>query len=111
MPRYIDADAFEKEFCENCSYTFACVSCAVCATLARVRKIPTADVGRWIERGTEWNETSYTCSECNAHFITDDGKPSEILWNYCPNCGKIMRHDLGNTNESEVFTNNDEKDG
>lgn len=56
-----------------------------------LRDMKTADVapvrhGRWIEKEKYTFGVMYDCSICG-NRILDNGHP----WNYCPNCGALMR--------------------
>ena len=50
--------------------------------------------GEWIE-SFDGYDTIYTCSVCKEDFVTFDGTPVEIGWNFCPNCGADMREIYG----------------
>lgn len=51
--------------------------------------------GKWMrtESTSGW-EKNYYCSECRCEFFVETCmlKPT---WNYCPNCGALMREDGG----------------
>lgn len=60
-----------------------------------LRNAPAADVapvvhGSWIAQEDWGMDTYYTCSACKEDFVTDDGTPTDNLWNYCPHCGAKM---------------------
>lgn len=56
-----------------------------------ISEIPAADVvevkhGEWIEKETLY-DVYYDCSVCGESFCFIEGKPTENLYKYCPNCG------------------------
>ena len=52
---------------------------------------PKRETGEWIEQDDGWDGVYYECSCCKEAFTLIDGTPSDNLYNFCPNCGAVMR--------------------
>lgn len=95
MPRYIDADAFERKvmgmgedaICDDCAYEVICL----------IEELPTADVVP-VKRG-EWifspDHAEGICTNCSQRIY---GRPYNnnyviVPYRYCPNCGARMDGD------------------
>lgn len=99
MPRYIDADASEKAFCEGCScYGEDYCDGDECCMIKVFREQPTADVepviyGHWIY-GECGNDKYIKCSFCRKiivnNIVTLEGDIAETAFVLCPYCGAKM---------------------
>ena len=108
--RLIDADALiddlMERYCKECDkrkgikngkyqiiYEIGeapCRACEVDDVKAELEDAPTADVperkvGKWIGKPIA-GYSNVRCSNCNNVYIDNSGK-----WNYCPNCGAMMK--------------------
>ena len=82
MSRYIDADAFLKEYCEPYPHVYKAMSRAMADA-------PSIDIepkrGEWVEDEEDWRHqiVFWRCSEC--------GYAVSTMYNFCPNCGARMK--------------------
>ena len=44
----------------------------------------------WIEDEDMYGDPIYHCSNCNEHFVLEEGTPTDNCYFYCPNCGAKM---------------------
>ena len=44
----------------------------------------------WIEDEDMYGDLIYHCSNCNEHFVLEEGTPADNCYFYCPNCGAKM---------------------
>ena len=44
----------------------------------------------WIEDEDIYGDPIYHCSNCNEHFVLEEGIPTDNCYFYCPNCGAKM---------------------
>ena len=44
----------------------------------------------WIEDEDMYGDPIYRCSNCDEHFILEEGTPTDNGYFYCPNCGAKM---------------------
>ena len=44
----------------------------------------------WIEDEDIYGDPIYHCSNCDEHFILEEGTPTDNGYFYCPNCGAQM---------------------
>ena len=97
MPRYIDAEDFERRL-EHPPYTIYNGEMFAEWYEECMKSQPTADVqevkhGRWIEKDSRYVH-NFKCSVCNDvrfDIPTCMGKP---LFNFCPNCGAKMNKEV-----------------
>lgn len=54
---------------------------------ARFVELPCAE---WIEDEDIYGDPIYRCSNCDEHFILEEGTPTDNGYFYCPNCGAQM---------------------
>ena len=87
MSKWIDADAFLKEYCEPYPHIYKAMSRAMA-------EAPSIDIepkrGEWICHEGKWIDfdyypTKYECNQCHHYVDVASDK------NFCPNCGADMR--------------------
>ncbi len=44
----------------------------------------------WVEDEDMYGDPIYHCSNCNEHFVLEEGTPTDNCYSYCPNCGAKM---------------------
>ena len=44
----------------------------------------------WVEDEDMYGDLIYRCSNCNEHFVLEEGTPTDNCYSYCPNCGAKM---------------------
>lgn len=44
----------------------------------------------WVEDEDMYGDPIYHCSNCNEHFVLEEGTPTDNCYFYCPNCGAKM---------------------
>lgn len=44
----------------------------------------------WVEDEDMYGDPIYRCSNCNEHFVLEEGTPTDNCYSYCPNCGAKM---------------------
>ena len=44
----------------------------------------------WVEDEDMYGDPIYRCSNCNEHFVLEEGNPTDNCYSYCPNCGAKM---------------------
>ena len=44
----------------------------------------------WVEDEDMYGDPIYRCSNCNEHFVLEEGIPTDNCYSYCPNCGAKM---------------------
>ena len=44
----------------------------------------------WVEDEDMYGDPIYRCSNCNDHFVFEEGTPTDNCYSYCPNCGAKM---------------------
>ena len=44
----------------------------------------------WVEDEDMYGDPIYRCSNCNEHFVLEEGTPTDNCYFYCPNCGAKM---------------------
>ena len=54
---------------------------------ARFVELPCAE---WIEDEDMYGDPIYHCSNCNEHFVLEEGTPTDNCYFYCPSCGAKM---------------------
>lgn len=94
MPRYIDADALEKEGW-SLHRTIRVDKNTSEYQTKPLRQVPTIEPerkkGTWIEQDDSWDGVYYECSACGEPWTTIDGTPWDNGMKFCPNCGAEMR--------------------
>lgn len=43
-----------------------------------------------VEDEDMYGDPIYRCSNCNEHFVLEEGNPTDNCYSYCPNCGAKM---------------------
>ena len=83
------ADCIHYEVCSD--YFDATIECgSTCSFLkdrSRFVELPCAE---WIEDEDMYGDPIYRCSNCDEHFILEEGTPTDNGYFYCPNCGAKM---------------------
>ena len=54
---------------------------------SRFVELPHAE---WVEDEDMYGDPIYRCSNCNEHFVLEEGTPTDNCYSYCPNCGAKM---------------------
>ena len=54
---------------------------------SRFVELPHAE---WVEDEDMYGDPIYRCSNCNEHFVLEEGNPTDNCYSYCPNCGAKM---------------------
>lgn len=54
---------------------------------SRFVELPHAE---WVEDEDMYGDPIYRCSNCNEHFVLEEGTPTDNCYFYCPNCGAKM---------------------
>lgn len=44
----------------------------------------------WVEDEDMYGDPIYHCSNCNEHFVLEEGTPTDNCYFYCPSCGAKM---------------------
>ena len=58
--------------------------CEFFADRSRFVELPHAE---WVEDEDMYGDPIYRCSNCNEHFVLEEGTPIDNCYSYCPNCG------------------------
>ena len=84
-------DCIHNEICQQIAGPFniidADMSCTDFKHSARFVELPCAE---WIEDEDMYGDPIYRCSNCDEHFILEEGTPTDNGYFYCPNCGAQM---------------------
>ena len=72
---------------EEISAILQCDDCDHFKDRARFVELPCAE---WIEDEDMYGDPIYRCSNCDEHFILEEGTPTDNGYFYCPNCGAQM---------------------
>ena len=56
---------------------------------SRFVELPHAEA-EWVEDEDMYGDPIYRCSNCNEHFVLEEGTPTDNCYFYCPNCGAKM---------------------
>ena len=71
----------------NSVLSLRCDDCEHFKDRARFVELPCAE---WIEDEDMYGDPIYHCSNCNEHFVLEEGTPTDNWYFYCPNCGAKM---------------------
>ena len=63
------------------------IECDYYKDRSRFVELPCAE---WIEDEDMYGDPIYRCSNCDEHFILEEGTPTDNGYFYCPNCGAQM---------------------
>ena len=55
----------------------------------------------WVEDEDMYGDPIYRCSNCNEHFVLEEGTPTDNCYSYCPNCGAKMDEQALKERDSE----------
>ena len=61
--------------------------CSYFKDSSRFVELPHAE---WVEDEDIYGDPIYRCSNCNEHFVLEEGTPTDNCYSYCPNCGAKM---------------------
>ena len=61
--------------------------CTTFKDRSRFVELPHAE---WVEDEDMYGDPIYRCSNCNEHFVLEEGTPTDNCYSYCPNCGAKM---------------------
>lgn len=61
--------------------------CSFFKDRSRFVELPHAE---WVEDEDMYGDPIYHCSNCNEHFVLEEGTPTDNCYSYCPNCGAKM---------------------
>lgn len=64
-----------------------CDECQHFKDRSRFVELPHAE---WVEDEDMYGDPIYRCSNCNEHFVLEEGTPTDNCYFYCPNCGAKM---------------------
>ena len=63
---------------------------SVCNNFADRSMFVELSCAEWIEDEDMYGDPIYRCSNCDEHFILEEGTPTDNGYFYCPNCGAKM---------------------
>ena len=69
---------------------------------SRFVELPHAE---WVEDEDMYGDPIYRCSNCNEHFVLEEGTPTDNCYSYCPNCGAKMDEQALKERESNAGRN------
>ena len=79
--------------CKNCLHGDVCftvldsMQCQHFKDRSRFVELSHAE---WVEDEDMYGDPIYHCSNCNEHFVLEEGTPTDNCYFYCPNCGAKM---------------------
>ena len=88
----VDLNIAELEFVLECD------DCDDFKDRSRFVELPCAE---WIEDEDIYGDPIYRCSNCDEHFILEEGTPTDNGYFYCPNCGAQMSKERESNGQSE----------
>lgn len=75
------------EYAEGIEQLLTCDGCEDFKDRSRFVELPHAE---WIEDEDMYGDPIYHCSNCNEHFVLEEGTPTDNCYFYCPSCGAKM---------------------
>ena len=80
-------DCVHYKLCGVFGYVFPVESCGFYTDRSRFVELSHAE---WVEDEDMYGDPIYRCSNCNEHFVLEEGTPTDNCYSYCPNCGAKM---------------------
>ena len=76
-----------REYATGLEQLFTFDNCENFKDRSRFVELPHAE---WGEDEDMYGDPIYRCSNCNEHFVLEEGTPTDNCYSYCPNCGAKM---------------------
>ena len=76
-----------REYAAGLEQLLTCDSCDDFKDRSRFVELSHAE---WVEDEDMYGDPIYRCSNCNEHFVLEEGTPTDNCYSYCPNCGAKM---------------------
>lgn len=79
--------------CDKCIHGDICVTvldAAECKNFKYRSRFVELSHAEWVEDEDMYGDPIYHCSNCNEHFVLEEGTPTDNCYFYCPNCGAKM---------------------
>lgn len=71
-------------------YGFGLSEPEICCNFRDRSRFVELSYAEWVEDEDMYGDPIYHCSNCNEHFVLEEGTPIENHYFYCPNCGAKM---------------------
>ena len=83
-------DCLHVEVCEEYGEVFSLIKGGKCSIFKDRSRFVELSHAEWVEDEDMYGDPIYHCSNCNEHFVLEEGTPTDNCYFYCPNCGAKM---------------------
>ena len=89
-------DCLHAEVCEEYGEVFSLIKGGKCSLFKDRSQFVELSHAEWVEDEDMYGDPIYRCSDCDEHFILEEGTPVDNGYFYCPNCGAKMSKEREN---------------